>query len=111
MTTNLSLQSKPVPLITDEQDVLRVGDTRVSLDTVIFAFKQGATPEEIVVDYSTLDLSDVYAVITYYLQNQTEVEAYLQRRQAQRDEVRREAETRFPQAGLRERLLARRRTA
>lgn len=105
---SLSLQTKPVPLATGEQGVAHVGDTRVSLDTLIFAFKHGATPEEIVVDYSTLDLSDVYAVITYYLQNQTEVEDYLQRRQAQRNEVRREMETSFSQAGLRERLLTRR---
>lgn len=105
---SLSLQTKPVPLTTNEYGVMRVGSTRVSLDTVIFAYKQGATPEEIVADYSTLDLSDVYAVITYYLQNEAEVEDYLQRRQAQRDEVRREMETRFPQAGLRARLLARR---
>ncbi len=71
---SLSLQTKPVPLTTDEQGVMRVGDTRVSFDTVIFAFKQGSTPEEIVADYSALDLSDVYAVITFYLQRQTEVE-------------------------------------
>ncbi|MDQ3686834.1 MAG: DUF433 domain-containing protein [Acidobacteriota bacterium] len=108
---SLSLQTKPVPLTTTEHDVMRVGDTRVSLDTVIYAFKQGSTPEEIVSDYSTLDLSDVYAVIAYYLQNEAEVEDYLQQREAQRDEVRRETETRFPQAGLRERLLARRRTS
>lgn len=108
---SLSLQTKLVPLTTDEHGVMRVGDTRVSLDTVTFAFKQGSTPEEIVADYSTLDLSDVYAVITYYLQNKTEVEDYLRQRQVQRDEVRRDMETRFPQAGLRERLLARRRTA
>ena len=105
---SLSLQTKPVPLTTDDHGVMRVRDTRVSLDTVIFAFKQGATPEEIVADYSTLDLSDVYAVIAYYLQNQAEVEEYLQRRQVERDEMRREMEARFPQAGLRERLLARR---
>ena len=105
---SLSLRTKPVPLTTEEHGRMRVGSTCVSLDTVIFAFKQGATPEEIVADYSTLDLSDVYAVITYYLQNQAEVESYLQERQARRDEVRREMEARSPQAGLRERLLARR---
>ena len=105
---SLSLQSKPVPLNQDAHGVIRVGDTRVSLDTVIFAFNQGSTPEEIVSDYSTLDLADVYAVITYYLQNRAEVEDYLRQREAQRDETRREIETRFPQAGLRERLLARR---
>ncbi len=105
---SLSLQTKPVPLVHDVHGVLRVGSTRVSLDTVIYAFKQGSTPEEIVADYSTLDLADVYAVITYYLQNQAEVEDYLRERTAQRDEARRKMETRFPQAGLRERLLARR---
>lgn len=104
----ISLQTKPVPLVASEQGVVHVGDTRVCLDTIIFAFKHGAEPEEIIADYSTLNLSDVYAVITYYLQNQTEVEGYLQRRQQQRDEVRRELETRFSQVGLRERLLARR---
>ena len=77
-----SRHAKPVPLTSDPHGVLRVGDTRVSLDTVIFSFKQGSTPEEIVADYSTLELSDVYAVITYYLQNQAEVENYLQRREA-----------------------------
>ncbi len=105
---SLSLQTKPVPLTTDEHGVMRVGDTRVSLDTVTFAFKQGSTPEEIVADYSTLNLSDVYAVITYYLQNQTEVEDYLQQRQPQRGEVRREMETHYPLTGLRERLSAHR---
>ena len=108
---SLSLQTKPVPLNRDEPGVLRVGSTRVPLDTVIFAYKQGSTPEEIVADYSTLDLSDVYAVITYYLQNQVEVEAYLRERATQRDEVRRQMEARFPQAGLRERLLARRQSS
>jgi len=82
--------------------------TRASLDTLIFAIKQVTTPEAMVADYSTLELSDVYAVITYYLQNQAEVENYLQRRHVQRDEVHREMEARFPQAGLRERLMARR---
>lgn len=108
---SLSLQTKPVPLNWGEQGVLRVGQTRVSLDTVIHAYKQGATPEEIVADYSALDLSDVYAVIAYYLQNQAEVEDYLRQREAQREEVHREMDSRFPQAGLRERLLARRRPA
>ncbi len=56
---SLSLQTNPVPLNRDAHGVMRVGGTRVSLDTVIFAFKQGSTPEEIIADYSTLELSDV----------------------------------------------------
>jgi uncharacterized protein (DUF433 family) len=107
----LSLQTRPVPLTTDAHGVMRIDDTRVSLDTVIFAFKQGATPEEIVADYSTLNLPDVYAVIAYYLQNRAEVEDYLRQREAQRDEAHREMEAHSPQAGIRERLLARRQSA
>lgn len=87
---------------------MRVGETRVSLDSIIFAFNDGATPEEIVQQYPTLNLPDVYAVISYYLQNQTEVENYLEQRRTQRLELRNEIEARFDPRGIRERLLARR---
>jgi hypothetical protein len=56
--------------------------------------------------YPTLELPDVYAVINYYLYNRTEVDAYLRQREAAR--LREENERRFPQAGRRARLLARR---
>ncbi|HKC65055.1 MAG TPA: DUF433 domain-containing protein [Pyrinomonadaceae bacterium] len=96
-----------VPLSQDQSGVLRVTGTRVSLDSVIYAFQTGSTPEEIVHQYSTLDLKDVYAVISYYLQNQDEVEEYLAQRQVQRQELRKEIESRFDPNGIRERLLAR----
>jgi hypothetical protein len=51
----------------------------------------------------------VYSVITYYLRHKPEVEAYLKEREALAARVREEVERRFPSAGLRERLLARRR--
>src|SRR5438128_7834084 len=73
-----------IPLSMDQSGVLRVGDTRVSLDSVIYAFQDGATPEEIVQQFTTLDLADVYSVIGYYLQNTAEVQEYLQRRTAER---------------------------
>jgi uncharacterized protein (DUF433 family) len=106
----MSLSITTVPLSTDQAGVLRVGNTRVSLDSVIFAFNDGATPEEIVQQYPTLNLSDVYAVISYYLQHRDEVKDYLEQREAQRLELRKEVETRFDPRGLRERLLARQRS-
>src|SRR5437879_2771123 len=42
---------------------MRVGQTRVPLDTVVYAFNQGASPEEIVMSYPTLELGDVYAIV------------------------------------------------
>ena len=105
---SLVTEAPPVPLRTDEHGVMRVGKTRVPLDTVVFAFNQGSTPEEIVMSYPTLDLGDVYAVVNYYLHNRAEVDAYLSQREAAAVRVREENEDRFPQAGIRARLLARR---
>ena len=103
----MSQTTTTVPLSQDQSGVLRVTGTRVSLDSVIYAFNEGATPEEIVQQYSTLDLKDVYAVISYYLQNRDEVEKYLAQRQVERRELKKETESRFDPHGIRERLLAR----
>jgi uncharacterized protein (DUF433 family) len=99
-----------VPLSIDQAGVMRVGATRVSLDSVIYAFNDGATPEEIVQQNTTLDLADVYAVLGYYLKNRDEVGEYLQRRKAQRADLKQEIETRFDPHGIRDRLLARKRS-
>ena len=105
---SLVIEAPPVPLRTDARGVLRVGKTRVPLDTVVYAFNQGASAEEIVMSYPTLDLGDVYAVVNYYLHNRTEVDAYLSERESESARVREENEKRFPQNGIRARLLARR---
>jgi uncharacterized protein (DUF433 family) len=88
--------------------VILVGGTRVPLDTVVGEYEDGATPEEIVHNFSSLDLADVYAAIGYYLRHRDEIETYLQRRREHAAAVRRENEARFPPQGVRERLLARR---
>jgi uncharacterized protein (DUF433 family) len=99
-----------VPLSTDHAGVLRVNGTRVSLDSVIIAFNEGSTPEEIAQQYTTLNLADIYAVISYYLQNQAEVSEYLGRRKTQRAELKEEVESQFDPHGIRDRLLARKRS-
>jgi uncharacterized protein (DUF433 family) len=106
MTQTIAL----VPLSMDQAGVLRVSGTRVSLDSIIFAFNEGATPEEIAQQYTTLNLADVYAVVSYYLQNHDEVVEYLQQRKSQRAELKEEVESRFDPQGIRERLLARKRS-
>ncbi len=103
----MSKATTTVPLSVDEAGVLRVAGTRVSLDSVVYAFHEGATPEEMAQDFPTLDLAAVYFVIGYYLQNRTEVEEYLEQRRAQREELKTEVEARSNPQGLRERLLAR----
>ncbi len=103
------IQSDLVPLKDDGRGGLRVGKSRVSLDTVINEYEQGADPEGIVAAYPTLELADVYAVIAYYLRHQGEVKDYLRKRGEEAAELRREIEARQPgRADLRARLLARR---
>ena len=103
-----AFDAQPPPLAEDEHGVIRVAGTRVQLETVVTAFDLGATPEEIVQSYTTLDLPSVYAVIAYVLQNRPRIDAYMAKRQNEADRVRLEVEQQFPQKGIRERLLARR---
>jgi len=98
-----------LPLKMDDDGVIRVAGTRVSLDIVITAFnEEGASAEEITHQFPVLSLADVYSVIGYYLRNRDSVDEYLHERATRREQVRRENEARFSTAGLRERLLARR---
>ncbi|MGA1133139.1 MAG: DUF433 domain-containing protein [Prochlorotrichaceae cyanobacterium] len=78
---NLVLEREALPLLQDETGAVRVGNSRVLLETVIRAFQDGASPESIVNRYSTLSLSDVYNTIGYYLRHQDAVEAYLSQRE------------------------------
>jgi uncharacterized protein (DUF433 family) len=105
---SLTVATDPIPLLVDSDGVVRVGKTRVTLDTVVTAFLEGATAEEIVEQYPSLQLADVYSVIGYYLRRKVEVDAYLQTRQQRAAEVRQENERRFNPIGMRDRLMTRR---
>lgn len=105
MTLTIALE--PTPIATDIHGVVRVAKTRVTLDTVVTAFLEGCTSEEIVEQYPSLQLSDIYLVIGYYLRHRDEVDVYLAERQHQSDVIQKEAERRFNPVGIRERLLAR----
>lgn len=56
-----------VALRQDPPGVYRVGNSRVLLELVLNAFNRGESPEGIVRSFPTLDLPDVYAVISRYL--------------------------------------------
>ena len=105
----LSIEHEITPLTADADGVVRIGGSRVTLDTVVNAFNEGADAEEIMKRYPSLELADIYSVIGYYLRHRGEVDAYLKDRESFASEVRRQNEARFPKTGIRERLLARRR--
>jgi uncharacterized protein (DUF433 family) len=105
----LSIAADPIPLNVDPHGTVRVAGTRLTLETVIEIFNQGASPQEIVAAFPDLDLAHVYAVIAYYLRRRADVDAYLREQEAKAASMRRTIVARQgDQQGLRERLLARR---
>src|SRR5690349_3752405 len=96
-----TLVARPAPIRKDDAGVWRIGKTRVRLETVIEAFRAGSAAEEILLKYPSLELMDIYAVITYYLWHRDEVDEYLEKSRTRTEEVRRENEERFPPGGVR----------
>lgn len=80
----------------DEHGVYRVGDTRVMLDGIVYAFKEGDSPETIIQHHTGLGLEDAYGAITYYLAHKEEVEAYLQRQKVLWEKLRAEQDANPP---------------
>jgi uncharacterized protein (DUF433 family) len=103
----LKLVAQSLPLKTNADGVMLVGKTRVTLDTVVAAFDQGATAEEIVHRYPSLKLADVYAVIAFYLNHQQETEIYLQQRKQQARIIRQMNKSKLDPQVMRDRLLSR----
>ncbi len=103
-----ALSAKPAPIAKDENGVFRVGGTRVRLNTVLGAYHQGCSAEEILLKYPALKLDDIYALITYYLWHREEIDAYLEERRQIEQQTREELDSRFPSDGVRQRLLSRR---
>lgn len=100
--------TQPVPLTLGDDGTIRITGSRVTLDSVIRQFKQGATAEQIQEDFPSLVLRDIYTAIAYYLQHPQQVEEYLRGQAQAADETRREIEAGQDTGDLRERLRQRR---
>ena len=69
----------------------RISGTRVSLDSVVYAFLRGASPESIAQSFPALTLEEVYGAIAFYLAHQSEIDAYLQEGERQFEALRQQA--------------------
>ncbi|HXT51308.1 MAG TPA: DUF433 domain-containing protein [Thermoanaerobaculia bacterium] len=106
---SLAVKTDPTPLRADEQGVVRVGGTRVTLEQVVGAFREGATAEEIALRFSSLDLADVYAAVAYYLNHREAVDRYVGEQAVLAEDQRQRHAQPLDAGALRERLQARRR--
>jgi uncharacterized protein (DUF433 family) len=109
MTTLEKTQTLPLRMTAD--GTIRIADSRVSLDSVVQHYKLGASAEQIAQKFPALDLADVYAALTYYLNHEKAIEEYLRQQEATGAAVQTNIEADPQQqkksAELRARILAR----
>src|SRR5262245_61051991 len=96
-------KSMPKEYVAERDGAYYIAGTRISLDSIVHAFRRGESPEKICQNFELLRLEEVYGAIAYYLANQAEVDAYLIRQNEKWAEGKRNAEP-LP-ADLRERLM------
>ena len=99
--------TETIPIYSDDDGRMRVSGTRVLLDLVMYAYHQGKTPEHIIQMYPTLSLEKLYLAIGYYLRHREEVDAYIQRMEAEAEQMRQEWEAQNPPRITRAELEAR----
>jgi len=70
--------------------------TRVSLDSIVYAFWRGQTAESIAQSFPVLTLEQVYGALTLYLANKSEVDTYLKEAEAEFEALREAARQQDP---------------
>ena len=66
-----------------------VRGSRVSLDSVVYGFLDGESPETIRENFPTLSLERIYGAIAFYLGHQAEIDAYLKAKKIAYEDARR----------------------
>lgn len=69
----------------------RIADSRVSLDSIVYAWLDGQSPETITENFPVLTLEEVYGAITFYLSNRETIDDYLREKKAEFEEMRRKS--------------------
>jgi len=77
-------------------DAYRLSNSRVSLDSIAYAFWRGQTAESIAQSFPVLTLEQVYGALTFYLANKSEVDTYLQRAKTEFDAMSKAARDQDP---------------
>ena len=114
LSCNMSLISAPdkfqatsPPFRWDEAGGIRIAPSRVTLDSILAAYHNGSTPEEIAIQFSVLSLEDIYSTIAYYLNHRQEIDNYLEQRNQKAQQLRQQLTQKHNLVDLRQRLLTR----
>lgn len=93
MTLTLMDVTDTIPLHTDEHGSIRIGKSRITLDTIIETYKMGATIEELAQNFPTLAVADIMYTVGYYLRHTEEVETYLAEQESEAEVIRKKIES------------------
>ncbi|MGL5940709.1 MAG: DUF433 domain-containing protein [Waterburya sp.] len=104
MSIQVEFEVSAPPFRWDEGGGIRIGQSRVTLDSLLAAYHSGFTPEEIAFQYSVLHLEEIYAAIAYYLSHRQEIDNYLDERRQRTQQQRNQFAQQYNLADLRERL-------
>ena len=107
MPKTLAIEPARPPLTRNDDGAFLIGESRGTLDTLVRAFKTGATAEQIAQQYPSPALEDIYTTIGFDLRNPDAAEDYLKQRDEFRAKVQHENEARFDPNGIRDRVMAR----
>jgi uncharacterized protein (DUF433 family) len=107
MNTPAKFKVTSPPFCWDEAGGIRIGSSRVTLDSILASYHNGSTPEEIAIQFSVLRLEDIYSAIAYYLNHRQEIDSYLEQRDQQAQQLRQQLTQKHNLVDLRQRLLAR----
>lgn len=86
-------------------DVIRLKGHRLGLEQIVERYHEGYTPEQIALEYPGVDIEQIYGVITYYLHNRAEVDAYISRIDAEAEARRRAWAAQMPELSQRVRAV------
>jgi uncharacterized protein (DUF433 family) len=84
--------------VTYKNGVYCVAESRVSLDSIVYGFQQGESPETIAKNFPTLTLEQVYGAVAFYLSHQSEIDDYIKQGEVEYEAARqkeREADPEF----------------
>lgn len=84
-----------LPMKADKNGDIRISGTRVTLDSIINYYTQGESPEDLHEGFPTVPLSDIYAIIGYYLAHRDEVDVYLKEREEEASRIQQEVESNY----------------
>ena len=107
INTPAKFQADSPPLRWDEAGGIRIGSSRVTLDSLLASYHNGSTPEEIAIQFSVLSLKDIYSAIAYYLNHRQEIDNYLEQRNQKAQQLRQQLIQKHNLVDLRQRLLTR----